>query len=152
MKIADVEAMVLDTGKNYTDPQEASEAHGVRFVSLIKITTDEGLVGWSDIETQPHVGRRWWRRPPEARSAWNRCVQHCSGKTPSSMNGCGRRCTATRLLRTSGRRHADDVRRRHSAVDIAAKLWVNRFRCCWSRYREQVRAYASTTFRPTPTP
>lgn len=56
MKITDVEAMVLDTGKDYPDPNEAAEAHGVRFVSLIKISTDEGIVGWSDIETQPHVG------------------------------------------------------------------------------------------------
>jgi len=26
-------------------------------VSLLKISTDEGVVGWSDIETQPHVGK-----------------------------------------------------------------------------------------------
>ena len=57
MKITDVEAMVLDTGKNYPDPNEAAEAHGVRFVSLIKITTDDGLVGWADIETHPRVGK-----------------------------------------------------------------------------------------------
>ena len=57
MKITDVEAMVLDTGKDYPDPSEAAEAHGVRFVSLLRITTDEGIVGWSDIETQPHVGK-----------------------------------------------------------------------------------------------
>ena len=44
MKITDVEAMVLDTGKNYPNPQEAAEAHGVRFVALIKITTDEDFL------------------------------------------------------------------------------------------------------------
>ena len=57
MRITDVEAIVLDTGKDYPDPREAAEAHGVRFVSLIKITTDAGIVGWSDVETQPHVGK-----------------------------------------------------------------------------------------------
>ena len=57
MKITDVEAIVLDTGKDYPDPRQAAEAHGVRFVSLLQITTDEGIVGWSDIETQPHVGK-----------------------------------------------------------------------------------------------
>ena len=36
MKITDVEAIVLDSGKNYPDPREAAEAHGVRFVSLLK--------------------------------------------------------------------------------------------------------------------
>ena len=29
MRITDVEAIVLDTGKNYSDPTEAVEAHGV---------------------------------------------------------------------------------------------------------------------------
>src|SRR5438874_795167 len=57
VRITDVEAIVLDTGKNWSDPNEAVEVHGVRFVSLIRIATDEGIVGWSDIETQPHVGR-----------------------------------------------------------------------------------------------
>ena len=57
MKITDVEAMVLDTGKDYPNPAEASETHGIRYLSLIRITTDDGIVGWSDIETQPHVGR-----------------------------------------------------------------------------------------------
>jgi L-alanine-DL-glutamate epimerase-like enolase superfamily enzyme len=57
VKISDVTAMVLDTGKEYADPVGAAEAHGVRFVSLLKVTTDDGIVGWSDVETQPHVGR-----------------------------------------------------------------------------------------------
>ncbi len=57
MKITDVTAMVLDTGKNYPNPAEAGEAHGVRFISLLRIDTDEGISGWADIETQPHVGR-----------------------------------------------------------------------------------------------
>jgi len=57
VKISDVEAIVLDTGKDYASPASASEAHGVRFVSLLKVSTDEGIVGWSDVETQPHVGK-----------------------------------------------------------------------------------------------
>src|SRR5688572_3915959 len=55
--ITNVEAIVLDTGKDYPDPAAAGEAHGVRFVSLLKISTDVGITGWSDIETQPHVGK-----------------------------------------------------------------------------------------------
>ena len=39
MIITDVEAIVLDTGKNYPNPADAGEAHGVRFVSLVKIST-----------------------------------------------------------------------------------------------------------------
>ena len=29
MKIVDVDAIVLDTGKDYPDPSQAAEAHGV---------------------------------------------------------------------------------------------------------------------------
>src|SRR3954464_14572542 len=55
--ITNVEAIVLDTGKNYPNPDEAGEAHGVRFISLLRIDTDAGITGWADIETQPHVGK-----------------------------------------------------------------------------------------------
>lgn len=56
MKITDVEAIVLETGKDYANPADGAEAHGVRFVSLVKVVTDEGIVGWSDVANQPHVG------------------------------------------------------------------------------------------------
>ena len=26
-------------------------------MSLLKISTDDGITGWSDVETQPHVGK-----------------------------------------------------------------------------------------------
>ena len=71
MKITDVEAMVLDTGKNYADPQEAVEAHGVRFVALIKISTDAGICGWSDVETQPHVGQAIVNAPSGGQIGFN---------------------------------------------------------------------------------
>ena len=37
MKITQVETIILDTGRDYPDPAEAAEAHGVRFVCLLKI-------------------------------------------------------------------------------------------------------------------
>jgi len=40
MKSTDVEAIVVDAGKDYTDPSSVLEAHGVRFVSLLKISTE----------------------------------------------------------------------------------------------------------------
>ena len=46
MQITDVEAMVLDTGRDYPDQAEAAEAHGVRYVSLIKVSTDKGIAGF----------------------------------------------------------------------------------------------------------
>ena len=63
MKITNVEAMVLDTGKNYSEISNAGECSGVRFICLVKITTSEGIVGWSDVETQPHVGAAYIDHP-----------------------------------------------------------------------------------------
>ncbi len=96
MKITNVEAIVLDTGKNYPDPQEAAEAHGVRFVCLIRITTDEGIAGWSDVETQPHVGKAIVDAPPGGAAGFESvCAMSWSARIRWSASGCGRRCTAT---------------------------------------------------------
>ena len=43
MKIADVEAIVLDTGKDYPDPSQAAEAHGVPVIA------DGGITSSGDI-------------------------------------------------------------------------------------------------------
>ena len=55
MKITDVEALVLDTGKNYSDPSEAAEAHGVRFVSLLR---SEGEQTWANFQATKNCIRR----------------------------------------------------------------------------------------------
>ena len=95
MIITDVEAIVLDTGKDYPDPAAAGEAHGVRFVSLLKISTDAGITGWSDIETQPHVGKAIVDAPQAARSVSKGCAALWSARIRWSASGSGKRCTAT---------------------------------------------------------
>ena len=95
MKIRDVEVLILDTGKDYPDPKEALEAHGVRFVALVKITTDVGIVGWSDIETQPHVAKTIVDLPSGGQIGLESIRQALLGKTLSSASDCGRRCIAT---------------------------------------------------------
>ena len=37
-------------------PSGGEEAHGVKQCLLLKVSTDEGITGWADIETAPHVG------------------------------------------------------------------------------------------------
>lgn len=152
MKITDVEALVLDTGKDYSDPTEAAEAHGVRFVSLLKISTDEGISGWSDIETQPHVGKAIVDVPSSRQIGFESLRNALIGEDPLErerlwqkmyryMAYYGRSGVGMHLL---------------SGADIA--LWDIAGKSCGqpickllgAKYRERVKAYASTIFRPTP--
>src|SRR5690242_19526873 len=56
MKITNVEAFILQSPFEITNPAGSEEARGVKHCLLLKVSTDEGIEGWSDIETSPHVG------------------------------------------------------------------------------------------------
>lgn len=152
MKITDVDAIVLDTGKDYPDPREAAEAHGVRFVALLKITTDEGLVGWSDIETQPHVGRLIVNAPSGGQIGFESLRNALIGEDPLERERLWQKMY--RYLAYYGRQGAG--LHMLSGVDIA--LWDIVGKACQqpiykllgAGYRERVKGYASTLFRPTP--
>ncbi len=152
MKITDVEAMVLDTGRNYPDPKEAAEAHGVRFVALVKVTTDEGIVGWSDIETQPHTGKQIVEAPSGGSIGFESLRAALIGEDPLERERLWQKMY--RYLAYYGRQGAG--LHMISGVDIA--LWdiagkaIGQPICklLGAKYRDKVRAYASTLFRPTP--
>jgi len=152
MKITNVEAMVLDTGKDYPDPFVAVEAHGVRFVSLLKITTDEGIVGWSDIETQPHVGKSIVEAPSGGQIGFESIRQALIGEDPLERERLWQKMY--RYLAYYGRQGAGihmisgvDI----ALWDIAGKAFGQPVcKLLGARYRERVKAYASTLFRPTP--
>jgi len=150
--ITDVEAMVLDTGKNYPDPREASEAHGVRFVCLIKITTDAGVVGWSDVETQPHVGKAIVDAPSGGAIGFESLRAALVGEDPLERERLWQKMY--RYLAYYGRAGAG--MQMISGVDIA--LWdiagkalnLPVHTLLGAKYRDRVKCYASTLFRPTP--
>jgi L-alanine-DL-glutamate epimerase-like enolase superfamily enzyme len=152
MKITDVEAMVLDTGKDYPDPTTAGEVHGVRFISLIKITTDEGITGWSDIETQPHVGKAVVDAPSGGQIGFESLRAALIGEDPLERERLWQKMY--RYLAYYGRQGAG--MQMISGADIA--LWditgkaLGQPVCklLGAKYRDRVRAYASTLFRPTP--
>lgn len=152
MKITDVEAMVLDTGKDYPDPSEASEAHGVRFIALVKVSTDEGITGWSDIETQPHVGKAIVDAPSGGQIGMEGLRAALIGEDPLERERLWQKMY--RFLAYYGRQGAG--MQMISGVDIA--LWdiagkafgqpVHKL--LGAKYRDTVKGYASTLFRPTP--
>lgn len=152
MKITGVEAMVLDTGKDYPGPSSAAEAHGVRFIALLKITTDEGIIGWSDVETQPHVGRAIVEAPSGGQIGFEGLRSALIGEDPLERERLWQKMY--RYLAYYGRQGAG--MHMLSAADIA--LWDIAgkafgqpvYRLLGAKYRDRVKAYASTLFRPTP--
>jgi L-rhamnonate dehydratase len=152
MKITNVDVFVLDTGKNYSDPGEAIALHGVRFICLLKISTDEGIVGWSDVETQPHVGRAIVEAPSGGQIGFESLRQSLIGEDPLERERLWQKMV--RYLAYYGRNGAG--MHMISAADIA--LWdiagkvFNQPVCILlgARYRDKVKAYASTLFRHTP--
>ena len=152
MKITNVELLILDTGKNYPDPSVAVEAHGVRFIALLKITTDEGITGWSDIETQPHVARAIVEAPSGGQIGFEGLRTALVGEDPLErerlwqkmyryMAYYGRQGVGMHLI--SGA----DI----ALWDIAGKAFRQPVcKLLGAKYRDRVKAYASTLFRPTP--
>ncbi len=152
MRITNVEAMVLDTGKDYPAPSVSIEAHGVRFVCLVKISTDEGITGWSDVETQPHTGRQIMEAPSGGVIGFESLRAALVGEDPLERERL--REKMFRYLAYYGRHGAG--MQMMSGVDIA--LWdiagkafgqpvCKLLGAC---YRTHVKAYASTLFRPSP--
>jgi L-alanine-DL-glutamate epimerase-like enolase superfamily enzyme len=152
MKITDVEAMVLDTGKDYPDPKVATEAHGVRFISLLRITTDEGIVGWSDIETQPHVGKAIVDAPSGGQIGFESLRNALIGEDPLERERLWQKMC--RYLAYYGRQGAGMQMISGADIalwDIAGKaLEQPVHKLLGAKYRDRVKAYASTLFRPTP--
>jgi L-rhamnonate dehydratase len=152
MKITDVEAIVLDTGKDYPDPAQAAEAHGVRFVLLVKITTDEGITGWADVETQPHVAHTIVNAPSGGQIGFESIRSALIGEDPLERERLWQKMY--RYVGYYGRAGAGiqvisgvDI----ALWDIAGKLFRQPvYRLLGAKYRDRVKAYASTLFRPTP--
>jgi L-alanine-DL-glutamate epimerase-like enolase superfamily enzyme len=152
MKITQVEAFVLDSGKNYPDPSMGAEAHGVRFVSLLKISTDEGISGWSDIETQPHVGRSIVEAPSGGQIGFESLRRALIGEDPLERE---RLCQKMyRYMAYYGRQGAGMQMLSGADIalwDIAGKAFGQPVcKLLGAKYRDRVQAYASTLFRPDP--
>ena len=152
MIITDVEAIVLDTGKDYPDPTAAGEAHGVRFVSLLKISTDAGITGWSDIETQPHVGKTIVEAPSGGAVGFEGLRSALVGEDPLERERLWQKMY--RYLAYYGRQGAGMQMISGADIalwDIAGKAFGQPVhKLLGAKYREAVTAYASTLFRPTP--
>src|SRR5262249_30882555 len=151
MKITDVKAIVLESPYENQPPAGAEEAHGVKHCLLLKVTTDEGITGWSDIETAPHVGASAVDAPASGASVFEGLKALTIGEDPFEVERLwdkiyrgtiyyGRRGVAIQVL---------------SGFDIACHDIMGKaigrplHKLLGGAYRDSVRAYASTLFRPS---
>ena len=152
MRITDVEAIVLESPHQNRAPEGSEEAAGVKHLLLLKVTTDEGITGWADVETAPHVGLAAVNAPASGVEAFDGLRSLVVGEDPFEVERLwdkvyrgsiyyGRRGVAIQVL---------------SGFDIACHDLIGKaigrplHKVLGGAYRDKVRAYASTLFRPTP--
>jgi len=152
MKITNVEAFILESPYENRPPEGSDEAHGVKHCLLLKLSTDDGLVGWSDIETAPHVAAAVVSAPESGAGMFEGLRALVVGEDPFEVERLwdkiyrgtiyyGRRGVAMQVL---------------SGFDIACHDLMGKatgrplHKLLGGARRDRVRAYASTLFRSTP--
>jgi L-rhamnonate dehydratase len=152
VRITEVEAMVLASPRENQPPAGSEEAAGVKHLLLLKVSTDEGITGWADVETAPHVGAAAVNAPASGVEAFDGLRSLVIGEDPFEVERLwdkvyrgsiyyGRRGVAIQVL---------------SGFDIACHDIMGKaigrpvYKLLGGAYRDRVRAYASTLFRPTP--
>jgi L-alanine-DL-glutamate epimerase-like enolase superfamily enzyme len=152
MKITDVEPIILESPLENRAPERSEEAAGVKHCLLLKVSTDEGITGWADVETAPHVGVAAVLAPASGAGVFDGLRSLVIGEDPFDVERLwdkvyrgsiyfGRRGVAIQVL---------------SGFDIACHDIIGKaigrpvYKLLGGAYRSRVRAYASTLFRPTP--
>lgn len=153
MKITDVELLVLEAPGGYTAPMGAEEAYGIKHLAIVRVRTDAGITGYADIETQPHVAQAIVDAPSDGAVPGFQGLKHVLiGEDPFEVERLWNRMYMASVY--YGRRGA--AIHVMSGIDIA--LWdimgkaVQKpiHKLLGASYRDKVRAYASTLFRPDP--
>jgi L-alanine-DL-glutamate epimerase-like enolase superfamily enzyme len=154
MKITSAELFVLKSPGLYKNPEGVEEPPGPTYMGLVKVSTDAGICGYSDVETAASIAKAAVEAP-----RWSEPGMECFDGLASLLEGenpleperlwykmyrgsiyYGRRGVAIQAI---------------SALDIA--LWdiVGKFYgqpvhiLLGAKWRDRVRAYASTLFRST---
>jgi L-alanine-DL-glutamate epimerase-like enolase superfamily enzyme len=155
MKITAVELFVLSSPGLYRNPDGAEEPQGPTYLGIVKVSTDAGITGYSDVETAPTVAKAAIEAP-----RWSEAGMECFDGLASLLIGENPLETERlwyKMYRGSiyyGRRGV--VLQAISAIDIA--LWdiagkffgVPIHILLGAKRRSKIRAYASTLFRSEP--
>jgi L-rhamnonate dehydratase len=153
MKITAVNVIVLESPDAYGSEEGGEEAHGIKYLGLVKIETDAGITGYADLETQPHVAQAIVNAPSEGSVAGFHGLRSVLiGEDPFEVERLWHKMYMATVY--YGRRGA--AMQVISGIDIALwdiigkKVQQPIYKLLGGGYRDTVRAYASTLFRSTP--
>lgn len=150
MKITKVEAIILESPRDYG--VHAGEAAGPRYRSLLRVSTDEGIDGWAEIETQPHVLKAVIDAPGDGSGLFEGLGQLVVGADPFEIERLWDHLYTSTIY--YGRRGV--VLQAISGIDVACfdimgkALGKPVHALLGEAQRDHVPAYASTLFRATP--
>jgi L-alanine-DL-glutamate epimerase-like enolase superfamily enzyme len=156
VKITGVDMLVLKSPGLYRNPEGLEEQVGPTYMGLVKVSTDAGITGYSDVETCASVAKaaidapRWSTEP--GMECFDGLASLIVGENPLETERLwyrmyrgsvyyGRRGVALQAI------SAIDI----ALWDIAGKFYRQPIHVLLgARWRDRVRAYASTLFRPSP--
>src|SRR5258708_3608633 len=155
VKITDVEVFVLKSEGLYNNPEGSEEPLGPTYMGIVKVSTDAGICGYSDMETSAPVAKACVDAPKWSQAEGMEFMDGLRsllvGQNPLEVERLWYRMYRGTIY--FGRRGA--AMQALSAIDIA--LWD----ICGKAYgqpvhvllggkwRDKVRAYGGTLFRPT---
>ncbi len=151
--IADVEVLILDGGVEYGEPcGEEGERSGPRHICLIRVTTEDGLVGHADVDSHPWVVKAIVEARPHI-------PNFCSGLRDAVVGlSASDPVTAWKAMYQASWYHGRRGAAMHAISGIDIAIWdiAGKAASCpvgellGGRRRDSVRAYASTLFRTEP--
>jgi L-rhamnonate dehydratase len=153
MKITDISPFLLRGAETYGSHAGADEATDQGdWLLLVRVQTDEGLEGWSDVETFGPVAARVISGPSMGAVGFRTIADLLAGRDPLDVERCwrelyigtayyGRRGVAMQCI-SAVDNCLWSIRAQAAGVDLATALG--------GRRRDRLHAYASTLFRATP--
>ena len=154
MKITDVEVILLEAPGGYgSQADEGGETCGFKYLAILRVSTDAGIKGYADLETQPQVARAIVEASGDGLApGFQGLRETLLGEDPFEVERLWHKMYMATVY--YGRRGA--AIQVISGVDIA--LWdiigksVGQpvWKLLGGGYRNRVRAYASTLFREQP--
>jgi len=150
MKITHIEAIILKSPLTYGVHE--GEAAGQAFRSLLRVDTDDGISGWAEIETQPHVLKAVIDAPGDGSGFFDGLGRVAAGEDPMVPERLWDKLFTQSFY--YGRRGV--VLQAISGIDIACYDIMGKaldkpvHALLGEARRDRIRAYASTLFRDTP--
>lgn len=152
MRITELDMSVLESPYEYGVADDADDSRGPKYAFLLRVRTDEGIVGIADCDSHPHIMKSFIEAPSYLKAFSEGLKYAVIGENPYEYDKIWSRMYQSSYYQ--GRRGA--ALQAMSAIDIAIWDIIGKASgqpvsvMLGGRRHERVTAYASTLFRNTP--